>query len=194
MRVAVDGVDGAGKTVFADDLAAASRAAGRDVVRICADDFLNPRDVRYRRGRDSAQGFWLDSYDYVRLRADVLEPLAPGGSRRYRRHAYDLTPDPSLWPPHQVAPPGAVLLLDGLFLHRDELAAAWDFSIFLDVAFSVSVARMAERDGTTSDPAPPSVARYLGGQRLYLAACHPQRRASVVVDNSDYDHPQIVGD
>ncbi len=87
-----------------------------------------------------------------------------------------------------------MLLLDGLFLHRDELAAAWDFSIFLDVAFSVSVARMAERDGTTSDPAPPSVARYLGGQRLYLAACHPQRRASVVVDNSDYDHPQIVGD
>ncbi|MDQ2749168.1 MAG: hypothetical protein M3Y44_06545, partial [Actinomycetota bacterium] len=47
------------------------------------------------------------------------------------------------------------LLLDGLFLHRDELAAAWDFSIFLDVAFSVSVARMAERDGTTSGPAPP---------------------------------------
>jgi uridine kinase len=43
--VAVDGVDGAGKTTFADALLA---LLARPVVRASADDFLHRREVRYR--------------------------------------------------------------------------------------------------------------------------------------------------
>ncbi len=60
-RVGVDGVDGAGKTTFADELAGALAPSGRQIIRVCADDFLNPRDVRYLRGRSSPEGFFLDS-------------------------------------------------------------------------------------------------------------------------------------
>lgn len=67
VRVGIDGVDGVGKTVFADHLAAILRTAGRPVVRVSADDFHHPREVRYRRGRTSPKGFWLDSYDYSAL-------------------------------------------------------------------------------------------------------------------------------
>jgi hypothetical protein len=42
VRVAVDGVDAAGKTIFADELAESLRALDRPVLRISADDFLNP--------------------------------------------------------------------------------------------------------------------------------------------------------
>jgi hypothetical protein len=43
--------------------------------------------VRYRRGRSSPEGFWLDSFNYERLRADVLEPLGPGARGAIaRRH------------------------------------------------------------------------------------------------------------
>ncbi|WP_330276758.1 hypothetical protein OG205_14535 [Lentzea sp. NBC_00516] len=43
--------------------------------------------------------------------------------------------------PAEVASPSALLLVDGIFLHRDELVRHWDFSVFLDVGFAVSVAR-----------------------------------------------------
>ncbi len=43
------------------------------------------------------------------------------------------------------------MVIDGIFLHRDELVEAWDYSIFLDVPFEVSVARMAVRDGSAAD-------------------------------------------
>jgi hypothetical protein len=87
VRVGIDGVDGSGKTVFADELADVLKIRGRGVVQISVDDFHNVSAVRYRRGRSSPEGFWLDSFNYERLRADVLEPLGPGGSRRYRsRH------------------------------------------------------------------------------------------------------------
>ena len=36
------------------------------------------------------------------------------------------------------------------------------------------------------------VARYVGGQRLYFAACTPWLRATVVVDNTDLTRPTLV--
>ena len=59
-RIGVDGVDGAGKTWLADELAERIEHA----TRIRVDDFLNPPDIRYRLGRDSPEGFFLDSFDY----------------------------------------------------------------------------------------------------------------------------------
>jgi uridine kinase len=192
VRVGVDGVDGAGKTMFADDLARTLRAQGRPVVRVSLDDFHNPRAIRYRLGRDSPDGYWLDSYDYARFRTDVLEPLGRGGSRRYRPRAHDLITDATLDQPWLLAARGAVLVADGLFLQRPELARAWELVVFLDVPFAVSVARMAARDGTEADPAHPSMRRYVDGQRRYLRECAPQRRADVLVDNSDPAHPRLL--
>ena len=71
-RVAVDGRAGAGKTVFADELAAVLTAAGRGVLRASVDGFHRPRAGRYRRGRDSAVGYWLDAYDYDRMVRTLL--------------------------------------------------------------------------------------------------------------------------
>lgn len=87
--VAVDGCDGAGKTWFANELAAVLKVRDRQVIRASVDDFHNPKAVRYRQGVDSADGYWLDAYDYNELRADLLDPLRPGGSGRYRLAAHD---------------------------------------------------------------------------------------------------------
>jgi uridine kinase len=84
--------------------------------------------------------------------------------------------------PAETAPPSAILLVDGIFLHRDEVVEHWDFSVFLDVGFAVSVARMAVRDGSPPDPDDPRNHRYVEGQRLYLARCEPAKRASLVID------------
>lgn len=124
-RVGIDGPDGAGKTYFADELAALLRAQRRSVVRVSLDDFHNTRDVRYRRGRDSPEGFWADSYNYERFHIDVIAPFSPGGSRTYRTAAHDLATDAILNPVPRSAAPGTVLIVDGIFLHRNEFAATW---------------------------------------------------------------------
>jgi uridine kinase len=67
-RVAIDGVDAAGKTTFADRLAAHLPGAEQ----LCADDFLRPAEERYRQGRESPVGYYEDSFDYARLREAVL--------------------------------------------------------------------------------------------------------------------------
>ncbi len=189
--VAIDGVDGSGKSIFADQLAAQVGRTGRRTIRASADDFHRPRAERYRRGRASPLGFWLDSYAYDQLRSDLLDPLSSGGPGHYRLAVHDVGTDTPVNAPWQECPLGAVLVFDGLFLHRPELRDYWDLSIYLDVPFPVTAARMAVRDGTHPDPEHPSMNRYVGGQRLYLAQCNPAAVANVVIDNADWDRPRI---
>ncbi|WKG00824.1 uridine kinase [Mycolicibacterium sp. HK-90] len=194
-RVAIDGPDGAGKTHFADQLAVVLRSRHRRAtVRISVDDFHNSRAVRYRQGRDSPLGFWADSYNYDRFRRDVLEPFSSGGSRRFRRAGYSHETDEILYPDPEIAEPTAVLLVDGIFLQRVELRAQWDLTVFLDVTFTETAKRMALRDGTPSDPEDPRMRRYIEGQREYFRQCDPQRRAHILIDNNNFDHPAILRD
>ena len=90
------------------------------------------------------------------------------------------------------APAGAALVVDGLFLHRRELEGLWDFTVFLDVPFEATAARMAVRDGSHPDPEHPSMARYVQAQRRYFAERAPWERADLVVDNSDVERPVVT--
>lgn len=182
--IAVDGVDGSGKTTFASRLAFAIESAGRPAVIVHEDDFLAPREVRYRRGRESPEGYVRDSYDLAALLEHVLDPLRPGGDRRVRRRVFDHRTDSPAAAPVEEVPVDAVVIVEGMFLHRDELVTRWDWSVFLDVPFTETVRRMAQRDGSHPDPEHPSMRRYVAGQRIYLETCHPRERATVVLDNS----------
>lgn len=194
VRVAVDGVDGAGKTTASDELAVVLRAQGRQVLRASVDGFHHPRAVRYRRGRTSPEGFFHDSYDLDTLRAVLLDPLGPDhvGPRRVRTAVRDVTTDADPGTPWQVVDDATVLVLDGIFLQRDELTDLWDLAVWLEVPFAETYARMAVRDGSPADPDDPANARYRDGQQLYLAACAPGDRADVVVDNADLARPRVL--
>ena len=124
--VAIDGVDGAGKTTFADELATELTDSGLTVIRISFDDFLNPAEIRHRRGRTSPDGFVADTYDYERFIDDVLDPLGCEGCGRYRAKSYDFASETPLNPPWQVAPDNAVVIVDGMFLHRNRLRLGAD--------------------------------------------------------------------
>jgi uridine kinase len=188
--VGIDGVDGAGKTTFADALAA--HLGGRPVLRVSVDDFHHPRATRHARGRLSPEGFWLDSFDYAALRSRVLNPVGPGGSRLVRIASHDLATDGYVDPDPVAVADDTVVIVDGLFLHRPELAGAWDVTVFLAVPFEVTVARMVTRDGAPPDVDDPANRRYVEAQRHYLATCSPAHRATLVVENSDPADPRVV--
>ncbi|HEU4674991.1 MAG TPA: hypothetical protein VFS29_03325 [Motilibacteraceae bacterium] len=196
VRVAVDGVDGAGKTVLADELAdeLAGRLAarGRAVVRASVDGFHRPRSERYARGREDPEGFYRDSYDLSVLQQVLLEPLGPGGTGRYRPRVFDVAADAPDLAPWEQAADGAVLVLDGIFLHRPELASWWSWSLWLEVDRAVSLARCADRDGSCPDLHAPANRRYVEGQRLYLREVGPAGLATRVVENTDLDAPRLL--
>jgi len=191
-RVAIDGPDGAGKSCFADELGHVLRVAGVPVVRASVDGFHHPRAMRYARGRHSPRGFYEDSYDYAALRDALLDPLGGNGDGRFRRAVHDVATDEPIVAPEEQAPAGAVLLLDGIFLHRPGLRDAWDVSVYLEVDPARAIARGARRDGGDPDPASDANRRYVEGQRIYRERADPRAHASFVIDNNALDAPTIV--
>lgn len=192
VRVGVDGVDGVGKTVFADELAEAITPLQRPTIRASVDGFHHPRSVRHRRGRSSPEGFFHDSYNYTLLREALLDPLSPGGDRRYRTAVFNYQTDQAVDTTSEHAPSNAVLIVDGIFLHRHELRRYWDYSVFLHASFDTSIPRGAQRGYGDPDPSAPSNRRYIQGQRLYLDQCKPTDHASVVINNDNLNEPSIV--
>lgn len=195
-RVAIDGIDAAGKTMLADALEPLIEQRGRPVIRASVDDFQRPRAVRYARGRLSPEGYYEDAFDYAALRRVLLEPLGPHGDRRYCTKAFDYRRDEMIDAPVQVAPANAVLLVDGVFLQRPELAGCWDLVVFVDVPFDVSLARALERDvahfGSTEVVRERYARRYIPAQQRYFAECRPREHSDLVVENADPARPVLI--
>jgi uridine kinase len=194
LRVAIDGPPASGKTTLADELAGVLRAQGRDVIRATIDDFLVHRAQRYRRGRYSAEGCYFDAHDRAALCRILLDPLGPGGDRRFQHAVFDTdTPPP---PPASTAPADAVLLFDGVFLLRPELIDRWDLRIFVSVPFEQTVDRARDRGtalaGSTADTAEIERSwrnRYIPAQQLYFAIARPTDHADIIVYNDQLHRP-----
>lgn len=181
--IAVDGVDGAGRTRFADDLAARLGRGSHPVFRASIDGFHRPRGDRYLRGKDSPLGYYEDSYDYDLFRRVLVEPFRLGGSAGFVTAAYDVRRDAQVGMDFKTGPQDATLIVDGVFLNRPELRGLWNWSVWLDVLAEVADGRLKARDGQGIAP------RYRDGQALYLAQADPRTVASVIVDNTDPDRP-----
>jgi uridine kinase len=194
-RVAVDGVDAAGKTTLCGELAPLLEARGRAVIRASADGFHRPRAERHRRGPTSPEGYYLDSFDYGALRRELLEPLGPGGDARYRTRVFDLRADEPVEEEPRKAPSGSVLLVDGVFLLRPELDGLWDLRIFVEVdpdeALRRAVLRDEDRFGSPDEALRRYRSRYVPGQQLYRAEVDPAAVADLVLENTDPASPAL---
>jgi uridine kinase len=98
--------------------------------------------------------------------------------------------------PSQLAPAGAVLLFDGVFLLRPQLRACWDIAIFVDAGPDEVLRRALVRDARLMG-GPDRVReryrrRYLPAQQLYRADAAPEASADVIIDNTDPVRPRVV--
>jgi len=183
--VGIDGVDGAGKTHFADALAMALAETGHEVHRASIDGFHQSRAVRHARGKDSPEGFSLDSYNDASFRSALVEPFRAGAP--FRTAVFDHRADAPVHPEPLTAGEDAVLLVDGIFLHRPELRGLFVYTIWLDVPRAVAEQRLRDRDGESGVGE-----RSSAGQDRYIADVTPSARATAIIDNTDFDAPRRV--
>jgi uridine kinase len=196
VRVAIDGVDGAGKTTLADELGPLFESRGRPVVRASIDGFHRPRADRHRRGDRSPVGYFQDSFDLEAVQEALLAPLGPGGTRRYRPAVFDHVADAPVGTDPSLAAADAVLLFDGVFLQRPELRDHWDYCVFVAVGFEETLRRVSTRDAAIFGSLEVVLSRYrdryLPAQRRYLADVAPRGRADAVLENDDPSRPRLL--
>ena len=192
LLVTVDGIDAAGKTMLAGELADKLRGSGAQVIEASIDGFHNPRATRYKRGADSPEGYYRDSFNIAALKMLLLDPLQTG-DLRYKARFFDYTIDKRISSPLVEADPGSILVFDGVFTHQPELIGYWDYSIYLHIDEEESIRRGLIRNPGDEDEARRRYeVRYIAGQRLYRAETEPRKHANIVIDNNDPENPVIL--
>jgi len=179
LLVGIDGPGGAGKSSFAHGLA----RHRRDVTIVEMDDFFLPSSARVA-GDPRSKPIGAD-FDWQRLRDQVLLPLGedqPGWYQRYDWEQDHLTE----W--HTI-PVGGVVVVEGVYSTRDELAMGYDFTIWLDCPPQTRLARGVARSGESIREIWEQ--DWMVAEDLYIASHHPNLRADLHVDSSgrlQHDH------
>jgi uridine kinase len=168
--VAVDGLDGSGKSRFAGSLAAALSAAGRPASLLHVDDFRRPTDFSQLTPEAESALYYDRYFDFAAV-GEALSAWARG------------------------APDGTVTILEGVMLLRAALPSGTPL-IVLEVSVAEARRRILARD-QAKGRTPEEIAgridrRYFPAQARYRAACDPLELADLVIDNEDWAHPRVV--
>lgn len=172
--VAVDGNSGADTAGFADDLATVLRDGGRRVFRAALSDFHRSRAARAEYGDGTPRTYYDHAFDYSLLQRVLIDPFRAAGSTGFVLAGFDGVRDQPIQPKWMTAGADAMLLVDGVFLNRAELAGIWNFSVWLETAESDERDVAAEADA------------------VYLSEAGPAARASAIIDDRDVEHPRRV--
>lgn len=127
--VGVDGRSGTGKSTFGDELSRKLEERGRSVVRSTTDLFHRPRSERMRLGASSADGYYLESHQISTVVDELLVPFGAGASEVLIGAFDEPTDQPYLR--RSPVPQTAILVFDGLFVHRPEYRDHWDLTVML---------------------------------------------------------------
>jgi uridine kinase len=197
LRVAVDGLTGAGKTSFGHELAAALRRAGRATMRASMDDFKHPWRHAREHGYDrvSGAGYYRNAYDFAAARDLLLIPAGPAGSGEVALCGHD----PLTGEDHRDklvrTPPGTILVVDTVFAFRSEYDDCWEYRIWLEADPQTALRRGISRDAAAEgidEATRVHRDRYQAAVKIHLAEARPQDRADVIIDNRDLARPRIL--
>ena len=184
--LAIDGIDGSGKSVLAERLAIATASAGLQTVTLAVDDFRRPVDW-HAGGRLEADIYYDDYYDLPLLDRCLAAFMA--GSPSVEIPVFD--PAAHRIDGHRtITFAGAELaIVEGVFALRLTSVSTAAGLIYLRASFSAARERIVARDTARGrDPADVHhriTARYFPSQERYLGAFDPMGRADVLVDHEE---------
>lgn len=143
--VAIDGRSGSGKTTLCDAV-----AQSFDAVMVACDDFYDAgvTDAEWDRRTPGQRA--TDAIDWRRLKREAIEPLRAGRAAHW--HAFDFLAGPRADGTYRMQPTPTVraskplVLLDGAYSARPELADVLDLTALVEATASARRARLKARE------------------------------------------------
>ncbi|WLR59223.1 hypothetical protein [Guptibacillus hwajinpoensis] len=156
----IDGLSRSGKTTFVSKLEGLLEMSGYRSVTFHIDDYIEPKQKRYKTGHEE----W---YEYYFLQWDVA---------KLKQHFFDSI--------MERIPPGNlkvdVVVIEGVFLQRDEWRSAFDCVLFLECARDVRFGRENEE---TQRNLKKFEERYWKAEKYYMNTVKPLERADFVIES-----------
>lgn len=195
IRIAINGIEGTGKTVLAEKLTKYLNSENLNAIQVSIDGFHFNKEVRYRQGRDSAKGYYEDSYDEIVFVEKVLKS-SQTDFPNYTTATHNLETDEYLSLEPIKLENNSILITDGAYLFKPNYRNHWDLKIYLKTSFEIAMKRGVERDkdslGGSELTKEKYEKRYHESSRMYLTENEPEKIADIIINNSDFNNLKVI--
>lgn len=189
--IAIDGLDGSGKSTFARHLITTLAEAGETAVLFRVDDFRQP--VVWTTPEHEADLYYDTYYDLAQCERCLRAFVA--GDDHVSIPLYDIVAEKITGTRRVDLADATVAIVEGVFPLRIPQAAA-GVLIYLDASEAVIRERILSRDlqksRTAEEIARRIDRRYVPSQHRYLREHRPRERADIVIDNEEPSTPRTV--
>lgn len=191
LRIAVNGIEGTGKTVFTEKLTQYLQEKGLNIFHVSIDGFHFHTDHRYKQGKNSAKGYYEDCYNERSFAEEVL--LASQKDKPYFVPAiHDIITDRYLDATPVYIPSDSVLITDGSYLFKPIYRKHWDIKVYIKTDFSTAMKRGITRDsellGGDANAEFKYLHRYHKASQMYINENKPEDLADIIIDNTDFNN------
>lgn len=185
--VAIDGLSGAGKTTLVKKL---ERELNNkcEVIIIHIDDHIVERNKRYHTGHEEWYEYYYLQWD-IKMMTNNLFEILHGNSNNVTLPFYDNFTDTTSTKQITVTP-DSIVLIEGIFLQREEWRNFYDIIIFLDCPRETRYKRVLDSDSYIGDYQArlnKYKKRYWPGEEHYFTKENPIKNADKIYQVKGYD-------
>ena len=181
--IGIDGLGGAGKSSISEDIYEKLSGENIPIEVLHIDDFIHPKNIRYNDNYAEWECYYNLQWRYDYLLDSVINPIKQNGKFNGLIELYDKDEDKYEKKPVDIKE-GSVVLVEGIFLQREELSQVFDYMIYIDVPEAERLKRVLKRDGyigTADDIREKYENRYFPAERYYESKYSPSKLADYVI-------------
>lgn len=181
--VGIDGLGGAGKSTISEELYKLLSEENYNIALLHIDDFIHPRAVRYNDSYNEWECYYNLQWRYDYLMNEVVNPIKKGADFNAKVELYDKDNDTYFLNETNV-PVGSIVIIEGVFLQRQELRGAFDYMIYIDIPEEIRLNRVLERDGYIGDKEQIKAKydnRYFPAEHHYIEMYSPSEKADYII-------------
>ncbi|MFC1921104.1 hypothetical protein ACFLYQ_05210 [Chloroflexota bacterium] len=187
--IGITGIDCSGKSTFSESLQSFFISRGFNTQSLHLDDFHNPSSYRYS-GENQAENYFNKSFDIDTIINETLIPVHQNKSFSTILTLLNLMTDKYEIRKEYSINQNTIVIFEGVFLFREDLAPYIDYKVFVEIPFEESKRRALIRDNKASLKKYDE--KYLPAQIRYLEEFPPSKTADIVIDNSNWEYPEII--
>lgn len=181
--VGIDGLGGAGKSTVSEKLHRLLSKENYNITLIHIDDFIHPRAIRYNKNYAEWECYYNLQWRYDYLVNEVVNPIKCGTDFKAKVELYDKDNDTYFYSETNI-PVGSIVIIEGVFLQRQELKVLFDYMIYIDVSEETRLNRVLERDRYIGDKQQIKAKydnRYFPAEHHYIEIYSPNKNVDYII-------------
>ncbi|MBR3031395.1 MAG: hypothetical protein IKH92_00035 [Clostridiales bacterium] len=189
----IDGIEFAGKKVFASRLARYFDMLGKEFDVVELEDYHRAVEASYK-GEDPVESYYFNGFNTEKLIAEVLKPFKKTGSIDKIVYCLDSTNDSFVNERHYMLSEDGVMILIGTMMYREPLMRYFDVTVYMRVDYKEAEHRASLLDTPLygEDPVEVYKTKHIPAQKMYISRHDPFDGRDFVIDNTNYHRPYIV--